>query len=129
MLAAYGTRHAAEEEARRRVAEGPAGLDGDSVWVREVGWAQHLQGKDLVALYEASQGPATKAVRATLADPAAREAQDRLARLAAAFDDALAHALERLASVPHETLRWLADRKSTRLNSSHSGEARMPSSA
>ena len=54
MLAAYGTRRAAEEEAQRRTAEGPAGLDGDSVWVREMGWAQHLQGKDLVSLYEAS---------------------------------------------------------------------------
>ena len=28
-----------------------------------------------------------------------------------------------------ESLRWLGDQKSTRLNSSHSGESRMPSSA
>ena len=105
MLAAYGTRRAAEDEAQRRVAEGPAGLDGDSVWVREMGWAQHLQGKDLVTLHTASQGPATAAVRAQLTDPAAQAEQNRLARLAAAFDRTLAHALKRLASVPHETLR------------------------
>ncbi|KAK7947162.1 uncharacterized protein PG986_011483 [Apiospora aurea] len=107
MLAAYSTQLAAEEAAQRRVAEAPAGLDGDSVWVREMGWARHLAGKDLVALYEASAGPVSRAVRAKLRDRGARAEQARLARLAGAFDGEVARSLERVAWVPHETLRWL----------------------
>jgi hypothetical protein len=105
MLAAYGTQLATEEEARRRVAEGPCGLDGDSIWVREMGWARHLEGKDLVALYEASVAPLSRVARAKLRDPDARAEQARLARLVRAFDGEMARSLERLASVPHETLR------------------------
>ena len=36
---------------------------------------------------------------------------------------------QRLASVGESYRDWETDRKSTRLNSSHSGESRMPSSA
>ncbi|RYP57135.1 hypothetical protein DL771_011510 [Monosporascus sp. 5C6A] len=108
MLATYDDYLAAEEEERRRTADGPGGIDAESTWVKEMGWAKHLGGKDLVELYEASLGPASNAARERLRDAAAKEEQRQLARLGESFDREIARCAERLEAVPHETLRWLA---------------------
>ncbi|RYP58052.1 hypothetical protein DL771_011358 [Monosporascus sp. 5C6A] len=75
MLATYDDYLAAEKEERRRTADGPGGIDAESTWVKEMGWAKHLGGKDLVELYEASLGPASNAARERLRDAAAKEEQ------------------------------------------------------
>ncbi|RYP53350.1 hypothetical protein DL770_010995 [Monosporascus sp. CRB-9-2] len=108
MLSAYGDRLAAEEEKRRRTADGPGGVDAESTWVKEMGWAKHLEGVDLVELYEAGAGPISSATREKLRDAAAKEEQRRLARLGESFDREMARCVKRLDAVPHETLRWLA---------------------
>ncbi|RYP13692.1 hypothetical protein DL765_006774 [Monosporascus sp. GIB2] len=106
MLATYGDSLAAEEERRRRTADGAGGVDVESIWVKEMGWAKHFEGKDLVELYEAGAGPVSGAARARLRDAAAREEQQRLARLGESFDREMARCAKRLEAVPYETLRW-----------------------
>ncbi|RYP41157.1 hypothetical protein DL768_010537 [Monosporascus sp. mg162] len=73
MLSTYGDRLAAEEEKRRRTADGPGGVDAESTWVKEMGWAKHFAGADLVELYKAGAGPISSAVRKKLRDAAAKE--------------------------------------------------------
>ncbi|CAJ2500810.1 Uu.00g036630.m01.CDS01 [Anthostomella pinea] len=109
MLAAYDVKLAAEEEERRRKADGPGGIDTDSAWVREMGWARHLEGKDLVVLHDASLGPLSRAALERLRDMAAEDEQQQLTRLAESFDQEVARCTGRLMLVPHETLRWLAN--------------------
>ncbi|RYP58974.1 hypothetical protein DL771_011044 [Monosporascus sp. 5C6A] len=108
MLVTYDDYLAAEEEERRRTADGPGGVDAESTWVKEIGWAKYLEGKDLVELYEASLGPVSSAARERLRDAAAKEEQQRLARLGESFDREAARCAGRLKAVPYETLRWLA---------------------
>ncbi|CAJ2499620.1 Uu.00g024730.m01.CDS01 [Anthostomella pinea] len=86
MLAAYDAKLAAEDEERRRKADGPGGIDADSTWVREMGWARHLEGKDLVVLHDASLGPLSRAVLERLRDAASKDEQQQLTRLAESFD-------------------------------------------
>ena len=45
------------------------------------------------------------------------------------YQELLRKITEEKPSFSQEEIQWLLDRKSTRLNSSHSGESRMPSSA
>ncbi|KAI3317262.1 hypothetical protein HD806DRAFT_492673 [Xylariaceae sp. AK1471] len=108
MLGAYERRLTTENEDRRRIADGSAGINGDSTWVREMGWATHLAGKDMAVLYEASAGPLTAAAVAKLRDRTARDEQLLLRPLGASFDREVARCVGRLGLVPHETLRWLA---------------------
>ncbi|RYP30260.1 hypothetical protein DL768_011198 [Monosporascus sp. mg162] len=108
MLAAYGGNLAAEKERRRRTADGPGGVDAESTWVKEMGWAKHLDGADLVELYEAGAGPISSAAWQKLRDAAARGEQRRLVRLGESFDREIARCVERFDAVPYETLRWLA---------------------
>ncbi|CAJ2508478.1 Uu.00g135040.m01.CDS01 [Anthostomella pinea] len=108
MLAAYDTKLATEEEERRREADGPGGIDTDSTWVQEMGWARHLEGKDLVVLHDASLGPLLRDALARLRDTAARDKQQQLTRLGESFDREVARCTARLELVPHETLQWLA---------------------
>ena len=51
-----------------------------------------------------------------------------VARMTSLFEK-LDTAIERMGDVSNSIARMLADRKSTRLNSSHGSESRMPSSA
>ncbi len=109
MLAAYEDEQAAVEEKERRTASAPGGIDEESQWVRETGWAKHLAGKDLVRLYEASlakrpagrRGPGRR-------DEAQAAEEKRASRLGSAFESEMGRCAERLDQVPHETLRWLA---------------------
>ncbi|RYP01883.1 hypothetical protein DL765_010805 [Monosporascus sp. GIB2] len=73
MLSTYGNRLAAEEEKRRRTADGAGGVDAESIWVKEMGWAKYLEGADLVELYGAGAGPLSSAAREKLRDVAAKE--------------------------------------------------------
>jgi len=109
MLQAYGASLAAQEQARQRRASGPAGLDGDSTWVRELGWAAHFEGFDLADLFQAGAGPALKTARGRLTDPEAQKAEALYSRLGASFDRLTEQALDRVhGGVPHETRKWLA---------------------
>ncbi|RYP72991.1 hypothetical protein DL771_003859 [Monosporascus sp. 5C6A] len=90
MLATYGGNLAADKEGRRRTADGAGGVDVESTWVKEISWAKHFEGKDLVELYEAGTGPVSGAARARLRDAAAKEKQQRLARLGGSFDREMA---------------------------------------
>ncbi|RYP59361.1 hypothetical protein DL771_010908 [Monosporascus sp. 5C6A] len=108
MLATYGGNLAADEEGRRRTADGAGGVNVELTWVKEMGWAKYFEGKDLVELYEAGAGPVSGAARARLRDATAREEQQRLARLGGSFDREMAKCAKRFEAVPYETLRWLA---------------------
>ncbi|RYP24597.1 hypothetical protein DL765_000423 [Monosporascus sp. GIB2] len=61
-----------------------------------MGWAKHFEGKDLVELYEAGAGPVSGAARVRLRNAAAREEQQRLARLGESFDREMARCAKRL---------------------------------
>ncbi|RYP39102.1 hypothetical protein DL768_010737 [Monosporascus sp. mg162] len=104
MLSTYGDRLAAEEEKRRRTADGPGGVDAESTWVKEMGWVKHFAGADLIELYKAGAGPIFNAARKKLRDAAVRKEQRRLAHLGESFDRETACYVERLDTVLHETL-------------------------
>ncbi|RYP32640.1 hypothetical protein DL768_011131 [Monosporascus sp. mg162] len=90
----------AEEEKRRWTADGPGGVDAESTWVKEMGWAKHFAGADLVELYEAGAGPIFNAARKKLRDAAAKKKQRRLARLGESFDREITRYVERFDAVP-----------------------------
>lgn len=108
MVSNYGETLAADEAARRRIAEGPGGIDVDSPWVKIMGWSKHFDGRDLNVVYRASVGPLTEAQRVKLWSRAEREEQGKLARLAESFERQVARGVARLDRVPVDTLKWLA---------------------
>jgi hypothetical protein len=100
---------AREREARRQVVENATRPEQESTWVREMGWARHLAGKDPGALYRASLMPTAARARAGRQDRAApaQEQEDRLHRIGASFERVMGRCVRRLDRVPHETLRWI----------------------
>ena len=51
MLDRYNAAVDKDREKRLRTVDNPAGVENVSIWVREMGWARHLEGKDLTDLY------------------------------------------------------------------------------
>ncbi len=108
LLSGYATQLAEEEAVRRRTIDGTPGVDLESTWVAEIGWARHLHGKDMVELYQAGSGAVSAAVYRNVQDEAVRNEQQQLMRLGESFDREIARCSARLRLVPHETRRWLA---------------------
>ncbi len=98
----------AEAEGARRTADGRTGVDFESTWIRTIGAAKHLAGKDLLALWRATAEPMTKAARAKIQDEAVRVEQDRMMRLVESVDREMERCQRRLELVPDEALAWLA---------------------
>ena len=98
-----------EREERRRIVENPTGVENVSTWVREMGWAEHFQDKDKSDIHRASLMPTSAGSRAgrKRENAEVREQEQRLTRVGHSFDRVIRRCSERLASVPHETLRWL----------------------
>ncbi|GJC88060.1 hypothetical protein ColLi_10898 [Colletotrichum liriopes] len=98
---------AAEDLQWERTVVASADVNQQSAWVREMKWAEHLDGHDLVDLYDAGAPPASEAARRAAWDDGYREEQRRLALLPESFRHEVGRCSLRLAKVPHETRRWL----------------------
>ncbi|SLM36305.1 recq family helicase [Lasallia pustulata] len=96
-----------KEEERRGTVDNPTGAENVSIWVRELGWAQHLGEKNVMDLAQASMMPVSAGARSAVRDRARREREQRLAKLGDSFDRVIERCSRRLELVPHETLRWL----------------------
>ncbi|KAL7940091.1 hypothetical protein V8C42DRAFT_364386, partial [Trichoderma barbatum] len=97
----------AEREMAQRTVDGRTGIDHESSWVRRVGSAKHLAGKNLLELWEASAGPVSRSAREKMRDRQAREQQEKMARVADGFDREVSRCKRRLELVPDEALAWL----------------------
>ena len=87
-----------------------------------------LEAADLAKMLEEKWGVSAAAAVAVAAGPAAGGGAAAAAEEQTEFTVVLANAGDKKIEVIKE-VRAITDRKSTRLNSSHSGESRMPSSA
>ncbi|SLM37315.1 Zinc finger, C2H2 [Lasallia pustulata] len=81
----------------------PTGAENVSIWIRETGWAVHLEGKKLHELHDASLMPNI----ATAKTWQMKQRAEKLQRLGESFDRVMQRCRKRLDLVPHETLRWL----------------------
>ena len=95
------------DEARWKTVEAPGGVDREDTWVRFMGWAAHLQGKNRAQLYADAVLPKTAAAERRLRGREAIEANQRLRRVAESVDRELSRSMLRIDRVPKETLKWL----------------------
>ncbi|KXJ85269.1 hypothetical protein Micbo1qcDRAFT_186716 [Microdochium bolleyi] len=112
-MTAHEARVAAEDTERRRTISYDAGVDFESPWVRQMGWAAHLAGKDIVELWHAARQGLTPRELAKLGWVARKEreaSEGALVRLGQSFDREIARYGRRITQVPAETLCWLASR-------------------
>ncbi|KAK6225124.1 hypothetical protein QIS74_02548, partial [Colletotrichum tabaci] len=98
---------AAEDEEWGRTIVASLDINQQSSWVREMGWAVHLAGLDLIDLHAAGQAPVSEAVRRAAWDEGFKEEQRRFALLSESFRREVARCSLRLGKVPLETKRWL----------------------
>ena len=90
MLRQYDNVVEKEQNERGRVIENPAGTENISTWVKEMGWAQHLEGKQRTELHQASLMPTSAGARSAATDREAREREERLARVGESFERVMA---------------------------------------
>ena len=98
-----------EDTDRYRLVDGSSrSLDDESVWVREMGWARHLNGIDTKAEFALSALPKSDSNRQKLVDGPIKAMELRLSRLTASLEREIARGCRRIDAVPNEVLRWLA---------------------
>lgn len=94
----------AERAMAQQIVDGRTGIDYESTWVRKVGSAKHLAGKDLLKLWGASAGPISRSAREKMRDKQARKQQEKMALVADSFDRKVSRCRARLELVPDEAL-------------------------
>jgi superfamily II DNA or RNA helicase len=110
MLERYQAKYDAKRTKRREVADNPTGVENQSTWVREMGWAEHFDKKQIRQIYLASLMPRSANIRVPAHrrnDETMGEVDMVLRRLGGSFDRIMRRCAARLKLVPHETLRWL----------------------
>lgn len=109
LVESYNNQTREEDANRYRIADGSSrSLDYESVWVRQMGWARHLNGIDTKAEFALSALPKSDSNRQKLADGPIRVMELRLSRLTASLEREIARGCRRIDAVPNEVLRWLA---------------------
>lgn len=98
----------AEKDKVQQTIDGRTGIDFESTWIRKIKAAQHLSGKDMTKLWQASAEPMTRAARETLRDEEEIARQECMARLVESIDREVGRCRRRLDLVPDEALAWLA---------------------
>ena len=96
-----------KREERFRVVENPWGVENVSTWVKEIGWAEHLEGKRMDQLHEASLMPKARERRSNGNRREIRPGDKQLIPLGESFNRVIERCIKRMKLVPHETLRWL----------------------
>jgi superfamily II DNA helicase RecQ len=110
ILERYQAKYDAKRTRRREIADNPSGVENQSTWVREMGWAEHFDKKQIRQIYLASLMPRSANTRVPAYrrnDETMGEVDMVLMRLGGSFDRIMLRCAVRLKLVPHETLRWL----------------------
>ncbi|CEJ93671.1 hypothetical protein VHEMI09247 [[Torrubiella] hemipterigena] len=99
-----------ETKARLEIGDGQTGLDHDSTWVKEMKWAMHFVGKNLVEIYDAAHQPGLTSLLETITPESTQDERDyarHVALLYESFDREVDRCSWRVDSVPKETLQCL----------------------
>jgi hypothetical protein len=112
MVTRQRNRDGARRQKHLTEVDNPKDLAKVSTWVKEMGWAAHLEGKNPLLNHDASILPTAKkrrgdSSRRSLYADEAREWQERLTAVVESVERVIVKCCERLTRVPHETLRWL----------------------
>ena len=110
MLADYKVKYTAKRTKRQEIADNPGETENQSMWVRELGWAEYFAEKNRRDIYLASLMPRAAGVRTPAHrrnDETLGEVDAVLTRLGGSLDRIMQRCAARLKLVPHETLRWL----------------------
>ena len=106
-LVAYEAKVAAGDAERARTIDFEPGVDFESPWVRQMGWAAHLAGRDMAELRRAAEPALSTRELAKLSWTARKERGDSeaaLVRLGQSFDREIERYSRRISQVPVETL-------------------------
>ena len=110
MLGEYQITYDAKRTQRRDIADNPQGSENQSMWVREMGWAEYFNGKHKREIFLASLMPRREGIRTPVQrrnDVTLGEVDMVLFRMVGVVDRIMQRCAARLKLVPHETLRWL----------------------
>ena len=110
MLDEYRIQYDAKRTTRQEIADHPSDTENQSMWVREMGWAEHFEGKNKRHIHLASLMPRAAGTRVPAHrhdDETLGQVDMELMRLGGSIDRIMQRCAARLKRVPHETLRWL----------------------
>ena len=107
VLLQYAEQDCAEQEQLHQTVQAEGGLDKNSLFVKHMGWAEHLRGKDMASLKQLSEQLLCRSRLAKIWNRRLREEYAVLWVLTESFDRVMGHCMERLPLVPHETRRWI----------------------